>query len=183
MKSKIISSIHLLSSSRKIKKKRHIERKFLLSLFLLFGILIPKVHSQLTIVATGGDAIGTGGKVSYSIGQIAYSYESGSNGSVAQGVQQPFEIYTLGNDDFPTITLEMIVFPNPTFNNVTLIIADYSTENLSYQLFDVNGKQIFDEKITYSETQINMLNLNSSIYFLEVTNQNKTIKTFKIIKN
>jgi Secretion system C-terminal sorting domain len=155
------------------------------SLFLVFffGFLIPKVHSQNAVVGAGGNATGTGGKVSYSIGQITYTFASGSNGSVSQGMQQPFEISTLGNDNFPNITLEMSVYPNPTANNVTLKIADFSTENLSYQLFDVTGKQISESKITSYEISIVMENLTASIYFLNIIDANKTIKTFKIIKN
>jgi Secretion system C-terminal sorting domain len=157
--------------------------KLKLFLFLLIGFLIPKAHSQNTVVVAGGDATGTGGKVSYSVGQIAYTYASGANGSVSQGVQQPFEISTLDNNDFPSITLEMSVSPNPTTNNVTLKIADFSTESLSYQLFDISGKQIRKEQILISETSIKMENLNAAIYFLSVFNQNKKIKTFKINKN
>lgn len=152
-------------------------------LFFLFGFLIPKVHSQNAIVVAGGNATGSSGKVSYSIGQIADSYASGINGTVSQGMQQPFEISTLGSDDFPNIILEMTVYPNPTANNVTLKIADFSTENLSCQLFDVTGKQISESKISTSETSIIMENLTASIYFLNINDANKTIKTFKIIKN
>lgn len=154
-----------------------------LFLFLLFGFLIPKIHSQNAVVVSGGDATGSGGKVSYSVGQIAYTYASGSNGSVSQGEQQPFEISTLGVDNFPTITLEMSLYPNPTSTNATLKIQDLDSENLTYQLFDVRGKQISESKISNSETQINMESFNAAIYFLEVKNQNKTIKNFKIIKN
>jgi hypothetical protein len=95
-----------------VEQLKTIIMKLNLLLFLLFGFLIPKAHSQSAIVVAGGDATGTGGKVSYSVGQIAFTYASGTNGSVTQGVQQPFEISNLGNDDFPTITLEMTVSYN-----------------------------------------------------------------------
>ena len=166
-----------------VEQLKTIIMKFNLLLFLLFSFLIPNVHSQNAVVVAGGDATGISGKVSYSVGQIAYTFSSGTNGSVALGVQQPFEISTLGNDDFPNITLEMSVYPNPTTNNVTLKISDFSTENLSYQLFDIARKQISSEQISSFVTQINMDNLNSGIYFLSINNQTKTIKTFKIIKN
>jgi hypothetical protein len=48
--------------------------------------------AQTATVSAGGNAIGTGGSVSYSVGQIAYTNNSNSNGSVAQGVQYPYEI-------------------------------------------------------------------------------------------
>lgn len=178
-----LKTIIMKSKIHEYKKKRLLVSKLNLLLFLLFSFLIPNMHSQNTVVVAGGDAIGTVGKVSYSVGQIAYTYASGTNGSVNQGVQQPFEISTLGNDNFSNITLEMSVFPNPTTNNVTLKISDLSTENLSYQLSDVAGKQISNQKITDPEIQVNMENLTSAIYFLSVSNQNKTIKTFKVIKN
>jgi hypothetical protein len=178
-----LKTIIMKSKIHEYKKKRLLVSKLNLLLFLLFGFLIPKVHSQNAVVVSGGDATGTGGKVSYSIGQIAYTYASGSNGSVSQGVQQPFEISTLGTDEFPTITLEMNVYPNPTTSNVTLKIGDFSTENLSFQLFDIAGKQIYESEISTSETSIIMENLTASIYFLNIIDANKTIKTFKIIKN
>lgn len=154
-----------------------------LFLVLLFGFLIPKVHSQNTAVASGGDSTGSGGKVSFSVGQITYTSASGTNGSVNQGEQQPIEIATLGIDEFPVITLAMSVFPNPTANNVTLKITDMATENLSYQLIDLSGKLILNDKISTPETFIQIKNLNASTYLLSVTDNNRTIKTFKIIKN
>ncbi len=140
-------------------------------------------YGQNGAIAAGGSVSSSGGNISYTIGQIAQSYSSGANGSVAEGLQKPFEISTLGNDDFPCISLEMKVYPNPTIDNLVLKIGELTNENLACQLYDVTGKQIANEKIINFETQINLENLNAAIYFLEIKNQNKTIKTFKIIKN
>jgi hypothetical protein len=157
-------------------------------LILLCVFMFENIVAQNAAVAGGGNATGSTGTVSYSIGQIAQSFSAASNGSVSEGLQQPFEISTLGNDDFPTITLEMSVYPNPTTTNVTLKISDFSLEKLSYQLFDITGKQIANEQVTNSETSISLENLNAAIYLLQVIDSNeaisnKTIKTFKIIKN
>jgi hypothetical protein len=146
----------------------------------LFGI---SVHAQDAILTSGGNESSAGGSVSYSIGQIAYVYANDSGGSASQGIQQPFEIFVLGINDFPEITLQMGVYPNPTMANATLNIANYNAENISYALFDLGGKQIFSKKIAPEGTQIPMENLSSTIYFLKVLDQNKVLKTFKIIKN
>jgi hypothetical protein len=54
---------------------------------------------------------------------------------------------------------------------------------LSFQLFDTNGRIVFNfRKITASETTVSMQELQQGIYFLAVNRENKTIKTFKIIK-
>lgn len=156
--------------------------KKLLLIFLLFGFLFPKGYSQNAAVASGGESTGSGGKVSFSVGQITYTSANGSNGFVNQGVQQPIEILTLGTDDFPEITLEMSVFPNPTISYVTLKISNISDDKLSYQIIDLSGKLILNKKISTLETFIQMENLNTSTYLLNVVNNYRTIKTFKIIK-
>lgn len=154
-------------------------------LFLLFtGLIFTQIiYAQQTIVSSGGNTIGFGGSVSYSVGQLVYTTETGTNGSVTQGVQQAIEIIVLGTDNFPEIKIMMSVFPNPTTAFVNLKIEEYSTNNLHYQLYDINGKQIQNQKITTSETQISMEDLTKSIYLLNVLDNNKLLKTFKIIKN
>lgn len=139
--------------------------------------------AQQSVDTAGGNASGTNGSVSYSIGQVAFSNQTGANGSVNQGVQQPIEIFTLGTDDFPEITLTMSVYPNPTTSLVNLSIQNYNGENLNYQLFDLNGRLISQQKITQIETPISLENVSNAIYLLYVSRDGKLLKTFKIIKN
>jgi hypothetical protein len=47
---------------------------------------------QNTIPAAGGNAKGSGGSASFTVGQIFYTKLSGTNGTVIQGIQQPYEI-------------------------------------------------------------------------------------------
>ncbi len=47
---------------------------------------------QTSVNTAGGEVENTSGSVSYSIGQVAYTSVSNSNGSVSQGVQHAFEI-------------------------------------------------------------------------------------------
>lgn len=153
--------------------------------FILFitMISITSSYSQESIVIAGGNATGTGGSSSYSIGQVAYTTLPGSDGSISQGVQQPYEINTLGNDEFTGINLLMTAYPNPTVDVLNLVVVNDELDNLSYNLYDITGKIISkNSKITTSETSVSMHELNQGIYFLAVDKNNKTIKTFKIIK-
>ena len=138
--------------------------------------------AQNATVASGGNATGSGGSSSYSVGQVVYTNAVGSTGSTNQGVQQSIEIFTLGTNDFPEITLTMSVYPNPTTAGVNLSIANYNSENISYQLFDLNGRSIQTNKIVEKETQISLDNLSNAIYLLTVSDNKKSLKTFKIIK-
>ena len=100
-----------------------------------------------------------------------------------QGVQQPFEIVTLSGEEFTTIVLEVVVYPNPTTSLVNLIVKNYALENLNYQLFDINGRIIEANKVFNEETTINLEGLANAIYLLKLNDNKKEVKTFKIIKN
>ena len=146
-------------------------------LFIAIGL-----QAQEAAVSSGGDAIGTGGSSSYSVGQIVYTGQTGSNGSVAQGVQQAYEISVTVGIKETAIKLAISAFPNPTNNFLILDVSDYTSEKLTYQLYDVNGKSISKEYLTDTQTTIDMLDYPESTYLLSVQENNMTIKTFKIIK-
>lgn len=154
-----------------------------LLLLLILFVGFNKIQAQQAVLASGGNATGSGGSISYSIGQIDYITATGTTGSVSQGLQQPFEISTLSGAEFTQIKLEMLVYPNPTTTNVNLKIENYDFQDLNYQIFDINGREISNQKITNTETTISLENLNAAIYFLTVYDNKKAIKTFKIIKN
>jgi hypothetical protein len=156
-------------------------KKIKLSLLLL-GIGITAQAQQATN-ASGGDATGSGGTVSYSLGQVVYTTNSGTTGSVAQGVQHAYEIFTVGIKA-TELNISLTVYPNPTADNLTLQISDYNNEKLSYQLYDLQGKLLNNGQITAQQTQIDMNSLPSATYFVNVVNQeNKKVQSFKIIKN
>ena len=89
---------------------------------LLFSLLGLFAMGQSAIVPLGGDAQGSTGSVSYTVGQVVTQTAANSNGSisVAEGVQQPYEIQTVGVNDYPMITLNAKVYPNPTENMAQL---------------------------------------------------------------
>jgi len=159
-----------------------IEKIRVVVLFLLaFGL--QTIQAQDAVTAAGGDASGFGGTVAYSVGQIVYNTNTVANISVAQGVQQPYEISIFPGKEDNSIILELTVFPNPTNNFLILNAGNSELSTLSYQLYDNNGKILKSRKMISSTETIGMENLPSSIYFLKVVNNKKEVKTFKIIKN
>lgn len=150
---------------------------------LLLSIGLLQLQAQNNSVTAGGDASGSGGSISYSIGQVDYIQATGSGGTAYQGVQQPIEIYVLGNDEFSNIELSAVIFPNPTSNYVTLSINDMYTNELSFTVVDVNGRKIVSEQIRSAQTIVPFEHLQASMYLLSVMDGNSLLKTFKIIKN
>lgn len=143
---------------------------------LLFTSLIV---AQETPVSSANESTGNNGSVSYSVGLLTVKTLESSEGSVSQGPQVPIEVLVLSinNPAFNDVTLR--VFPNPTANFVTLQSGKHT--NLSYQLFDLNGKLI-KKQATISSEKIALNNLKSGTYLFKVLQGTKEIKTFKIIK-
>jgi len=184
-------------------------KSIILQIFLLLFLCISGLQAQVAVLTSGKDASGIGGSFSYSIGQVVYNFNTGTTGTEAQGVQQPYEISELQviknanilktdrinstdssfsaiskSKDVKFIDLKCIAYPNPTHDLLTLTIEypDKGSSNLSYQLFDLNGKLIESKKIKNNSTSIDIHNLIPATYILSVSKGNKSVKTFKIIK-
>jgi hypothetical protein len=158
----------------------HLIRLLIAYCFFGFGILI---QAQTTVPATGGNASGAGGTISYSVGQVVYLTITEISGSVTQGVQQPYEISVITSaEQVASCSLTCSVYPNPSSDFLTLKIGTYDSQNLSYHLYDIMGVLLENKKITGYETIIPISNFVSGTYFLKVSNASKEIKVFRIIK-
>ena len=81
---------------------------------------------------------------------------------------------TLTIEDLSPTTGSIYVYPNPTANRVYI-----QAENITKaELFDLMGRRVR----TTNQDQIDLSNISSGSYILQVTTQNNTKQTFKIIK-
>ena len=160
-------------------------KRLKLSALLFLGLGLTGLQAQTSVNATGGNASGSGGSASYSVGQLAYTTNTGTNGSVSEGVQQPFEISVVtGIEEAKDIFLNVSAYPNPTTDYLELKVENLQLSELSYKLYDISGKVYQNKEIGNSITKIEMQNLPQGIYFIKVIDtKNKEFKTFKIIKN
>ncbi len=140
------------------------------------------MFSQEAITVTGGQATGSGGTSSYSVGQLVYSTNTGSNGSVAQGIQAAFEVITLSNPEFTALTLTAVTYPNPTTDYIVLALKNSNLTDLSYAMYDLQGRLVHKGKVNEDTTQVPMQHLEGAVYLLKVNQNNQELKTFKIIK-
>jgi len=158
-----------------------LRKNFQLTLLFLIGVGLTNMFAQQGATSAGGDASSAGGSVSYSVGQIDYVSNTSGTGSENQGIQQPFEFYTVGIDN-PLINLSVSVYPNPTVAYVTLKVDEQYLDNLSCSLYEADGKLISIQKVLSNETTISVETLSGGIYFLNLVQNNIEIKIFKIIK-
>ncbi|HRS18127.1 MAG TPA: T9SS type A sorting domain-containing protein [Bacteroidales bacterium] len=150
----------------------------------LFVISCIGLHAQESVNASGGKATGSGGSASYSVGQVVYTTILGTNGSVTQGIQQPYEISVLSTiEEAQGIRLVATAYPNPTVNELTLKIDAFDISNVSYLLYNNNGRVLQREPILHYITSIDMSKYTPSIYYVKIIQGDTEIKTFKIIKH
>jgi hypothetical protein len=158
--------------------------KLILFTSVVILITVFTAKSQTAVLSAGGEAIGDDGNISYSIGQVSYSTYSETDGSISEGVQQPYEISMITEvADYSSIDLSISVYPNPTKDNVLIKSESRESLNLYYQLLDLNGKIIREEKMYSTEESIEMINLPPATYILRINEETNLIKSFKIIKN
>ena len=82
---------------------------------------------------------------------------------------------TLSNQDLETVFGKVSIYPNPT----TSLLKIDSNKNLTFELYDLMGKQILKTK-NYT---INLTHLPISVYLLKVNNEDLNIsKSFRVLK-
>lgn len=167
-----------------------LHNRLLLSAILLLGLgFAGLLQAQESINATGGNASGSGGSSSYSIGQVVYTTNTAINGSLTHGAQQPFEISVITTLEVAyDKNYKVSVYPNPTNDYLIMEMKSSRLSNLHYQLYEINGKLLQNEKVTSNQTRIDMSNLVPATYILklliitqDIASQ-REVKSFKINK-
>jgi hypothetical protein len=138
--------------------------------------------AQESVNAIGGVDTGTGGTVSFSVGQMVYTTDSKEAGSVVQGIQRPYRITTTDikkvNDD-----ISFKAYPNPSSDDLFLEMNAYCSEKMVCQLYDMHGKLLMTNPIESPKTQINMRALAVGSYVIHIyDSKNQAIQTIQIIK-
>ena len=107
---------------QRVKSRKWKVKSLGVATLLTFTFFLSTVSAQESVNATGGDASGSGGSASYSVGQVVYTTNVGTNGSVSQGVQQPYEISVVtAIEEAKGINLTVTAYPNPTTDYLSLI--------------------------------------------------------------
>ena len=156
----------------------------IISIFLL--CFAGTTFAQSAIVPVGGYAQSNSGSVSYTVGQIAVQTVNNSSGiSVAEGVQQPYEILTVGVDDYPQITLNAVVYPNPTENLAQLQLNGFDIPDggLRAILYDGSGKMLQTLPVTEDLTSFQIGQYATGTYYLELRDGKRVLKTFKVVRS
>lgn len=152
---------------------------------ILVGILLPLSclgqSTEQNVISSSGNQYNNGAvQLSYTIGEPVIETVSNSSNALTQGFHQTswnfLGVENLNADLFVT------VYPNPVGDALTVKTEQY--DNLSYQLFDENGRMIVEGKLLNNETLLNTSNLIPATYSLKIlNNQLEMVKLFKLLKS
>ncbi len=156
------------------------KQKVYILLLAVFNLLM--LNAQESVNSSGGNADGSGGAISYSLGESVYTAHESSSGSINPGVQHAFTISEVQTSYESEKTISLTVFPNPTSDVLNLHVEDFTENKLQYKFFDLSGKILHAGTVTSNHTRIKTSGFVPSVYFLQVTRNNKLITHFKIIK-
>ena len=160
--------------------------KYTKTMVLATGIIIGSLtglYAQEGTVTSGGEVTGTGGSMSFTVGQMDYIEVKGNTGAMHQGIQHPFEVSVVSDVEEPAFNGNISIYPNPTQNMLTLSVTNNETAEMSYSLFDIKGQLITSQKLSGNQTNIQLTDFAASTYIIKVMSQNTELKSFRIIKN
>ncbi|MFZ4725899.1 MAG: T9SS type A sorting domain-containing protein [Paludibacter sp.] len=163
------------------------KKNFCVAALLTATFGLSTLMAQQTVPTSGGNASSADGTVSYTVGQLVSTTVTGISGTVAQGVQQAYEISTVTGMELMGIDLQYAVYPNPTTDFLVLKVKENAyMGTCDFQLIDMNGRLMATKQIKAGETIIPMNEYSRGAYLLKITNTKSTvskeIKSFKIIK-
>ena len=147
---------------------------------LLLGLLtiISSVHSQEVVSTQGETYSSPNAIIDFTVGEVVINTVSDGTNNITQGFHQTnWNFVGLENH---TPSFEAIIFPNPTLE--VLNIRASAFENVTYTLYDAQGKLIVKDKLTAEQTLIPVSQLATGSYSITLNNPTQNLKTFKLIK-
>lgn len=139
--------------------------------------------SQQASVAVGGDIISSGGgSVAFSVGQVVYTQIDDGILYVAQGVQQPYEVFiNFVSELFDKNAVS--VFPNPFENEININFNNENATGCKAKLIDLQGNIINELFLSDLNNKLTVEELSRGSYFIILENKVGGIYTIKLIKN
>ena len=148
--------------------------------FVLFSLFATITVSAQEVVATQGDSYSNAsGNIDFTIGEVIIDTGTDGTNDITQGFHQTNWNFVGLDDNDPSY--EATIFPNPT--SELLNIRTSTFENVTYTLYDAQGKLILQDKLSAEQTPIQVSQLAPGNYSITLTNETQNLKTFKLVKS
>jgi hypothetical protein len=152
---------------------------------VFFSLFSAATVSAQEVVSTQGDSYSNSNAgIDFTIGEVIINTGTDGSHDLTQGFHQTNWNF-LGVEDFAP-DYEASIFPNPTSD--VLNIKTSSFENVTYTLYDAQGKLVLQNILAAEVTPIQVSHLAPGSYSLQLTFEEgkksaSKSKTFKLIKS
>ena len=147
---------------------------------VLFSLLTTLTVSAQEVVSTQGDSYSNAsGSIDFTIGEVIINTGTDGTNDITQGFHQTNWNFVGLVDHAPNY--EATIFPNPTEDVLNIRISTF--ENVTYTLYDAQGKLVIQDILSGEQTPIQVSQLAPGSYSLTLNNETQNLKTFKLIKH
>ena len=155
--------------------KIHIKKRIFLfaTFFAAFAATAQEVVSS-----QGQTYSNANGSIDFTVGEVIINTGSNGTNDLTQGFHQTNWNF-LGVEDFAP-DYQATIFPNPTQDVLNIKTSVF--ENVTYTLYDAQGKLVLQNILSAEQTPIQVSQLAPGSYSLTLNNETQNLKTFKLIK-
>ena len=146
---------------------------------VFFSLLTTLSVSAQEVVSTQGDSYSNAsGSIEFTIGEVVINTGTDGTNDLTQGFHQTNWNFVGVEDHAPNF--EAIIFPNPTEDILNIRTSMF--ENVTYTLYDAQGKLVLQDVLSAEQTPIQVSQLAPGSYSLTLNNETQNLKTFKLVK-
>jgi hypothetical protein len=146
---------------------------------LFLTLLTTLCGTAQEVVSTQGDSYSNAStNIDFTIGEVIINTGTEGTNDITQGFHQTNWNF-VGVEDFAP-SYKAIIFPNPTED--VLNIKTSTFENVTYTLYDAQGKLVIQDELSAEQTLIQVSQLAPGSYSLTLNNETQILKTFKLVK-
>jgi len=146
---------------------------------VLFSFFASLAVTAQEVVSTQGESYATASaKIDFTIGEVIVATGTDGTNDLTQGFHQTNWNF-LGVEDYAP-KYEATIFPNPTED--VLNIRTSTFENVTYTLYDAQGKLVMQNILSAEQTPIQVSQLAPGNYSLTLNNETQNLKVFKLVK-
>lgn len=147
---------------------------------IIFIMLVTESILSQEVISTQGDSYSNAnGSIDFTIGEIIINTVNEGSNDITQGFHQTNWNFLAIEDHAPDF--EVSIFPNPTED--VLNIRTETFENISYAIYDQQGKLVLSDILSATLNPILVNHLAPGSYSLNLYDKTQTLKTFKLIKH
>lgn len=132
---------------------------------VLFSLLTTLSVSAQEVVSTQGESYSNASaKIDFTIGEVIINTGTDGTNELTQGFHQTNWNFLGVEDHAPNY--EAVIFPNPTQDVLNIKTSVF--ENVTYTLYDAQGKLLMQDKLSAEQTPIQVSQLAPGSYSLEL---------------